>query len=124
MENINISNSEWKIMQVLWKNPNLTLKEIVEKLDKKKWKYSTIRTLVNRLHDKKVIAADMSGGNYKYYAIISEENCKINETINFLEKVYDGSIKMLVSAFTKESNLTKKEIKELMDIIDKMEGDR
>lgn len=124
MENINISNSEWKIMQILWKNPNLTLKEIVEKLDKKKWKYSTIRTLVNRLHDKKVIAADMSVGNYKYYAIISEENCKINETINFLEKVYDGSIKMLVSAFTKESNLTKKEIKELMDIIDKMEGDR
>lgn len=124
MKNINISNSEWEVMQILWKTPNLTLKEIVERLDKKKWKYSTIRTLVNRLHDKKIIAADMSSGNYKYYAIFSEENCKINETINFLKKVYDGSIKMLVSTFTKESNLTQAEIKELMDIIDKMEGEK
>ena len=83
-----ISESEWEVMKVLWKNPNSTMSFIVEQLEGRGWSYSTIKTLVKRLTDKEFVVADKSQGK------------------NFLE-----------------SNLSKKEEEELMNIINKMEED-
>ena len=49
MEKYNISESEWEVMQCLWEESNLTLKEIVERLEHTDWSDTTIRTMVTRL---------------------------------------------------------------------------
>lgn len=121
-KNISISDSEWQIMKVIWEVPNINLKEISERVDKCGWSYSTIRTLVKRLVDKGVIAADKSiSNNFKYYSIVSEEECKKKEVKSFLEKVFNGSAGMLISALTKDSELSEKEKEKLRDIIDKID---
>lgn len=121
-KNISISDAEWKVMKVLWEKPDLTLRQISSGLEDTKWSYTTIRTLVTRLMDKGAISADrMSTNNFKYYPVISESECQKKEVNNFLAKVFDGSISMLVSTLTKDSNLTEEEQKELMNIIEKME---
>ncbi|MHC1724347.1 MAG: BlaI/MecI/CopY family transcriptional regulator [Aminipila sp.] len=119
--NMSISDSEWKIMKVLWEAPNITLKEIATRVAECGWSYTTVRTLVNRLADKGAINADKSvANNFKYYPIATEEACKIKEVKSFLEKVFNGSAGMLISALTKDSNLTEEEQKELRSIIDKI----
>lgn len=119
-----ISESEWEVMKVLWKNPNSTMSFIVEQLEKKGWSYSTIKTLVKRLTDKEFVAADKSQGkNFLYKCAVKEQECKVNEAKNFLAKVFDNSLSMFVSTLVKESNLSKKEEEELMNIINKMEED-
>ncbi|WP_312092755.1 BlaI/MecI/CopY family transcriptional regulator [Aminipila sp.] len=121
-DNITISDSEWKIMKVLWGSPYITLKEIAGKVTKTGWSYTTVRTLVNRLADKGVVAADKSiANNFKYYPVAAEEECKIKEVKSFLEKVFDGSAGMLISALAKDSNLSEEERKNLKSIIDKIE---
>ncbi|MEL7655340.1 MAG: BlaI/MecI/CopY family transcriptional regulator [Bacillota bacterium] len=120
-KNLSISESEWKVMKVLWEKPNLTLKEIAAGLDETDWSYTTIRTLVTRLSEKGAIAADKSQtNNFRYYPAVSESECKFKEVNRFLSRVFDGSVSMLVSTLTKDSNLTEKEQKELMDIIEKI----
>jgi len=121
-DNITISDSEWKIMKVLWNSPYMTLKEIAGKVTTTGWSYTTVRTLVNRLADKGVVAADKSiANNFKYYPVAAEEECKIKEVKSFLEKVFDGSAGMLISALAKDSNLSEEERKNLKSIIDKIE---
>jgi len=121
-DNITISDSEWKIMKVLWSSPYMTLKEIAGKVTETGWSYTTVRTLVNRLADKGVVAADKSiANNFKYYPVAAEEECKIKEVKSFLEKVFDGSAGMLISALAKDSNLSEEERKNLKNIIDKIE---
>lgn len=121
-KNISISDSEWQIMKVLWETPNITLKEIAGKVSECGWSYSTIRTLVNRLADKGVIAADKSiANNFKYYPLALEDECKSKEVRNFLKKVFNGSAGMLISALTKDSDLSEEEQKELKIIIDKID---
>ena len=122
MKNKNISNSEWKIMKVLWETPYITLRQIYEKAGTSEgWSYTTVRTLVTRLVDKEAAAADKSGGNFKYYPLLSENECKNSEVKNFLDKVFDGRKSMLMVSLTKDSNLTAEETKTLMSLIEKID---
>lgn len=119
---LNISDSEWKIMQVVWAEPNLTLRQIYEKLADSTWSYTTVRTLVTRLVEKGALDADKTiPKNFKYYAAVSETECKKREVKSFLDRVFDGSAKMMISALTMESNLSEKEQQELLALIEKME---
>lgn len=122
-KNINISESEWKIMKVLWEKPALTLREIASGLEDTDWSYTTIRTLVTRLLEKGAVKADKKATcHFIYSPAVSESECKNKEVNRFLTRVFDGSISMLVSALTKDSNLTEEEQKKLMDMIEKMEN--
>jgi len=58
------------------------------------------------------------GTYYNYYPLVSEEKCRKEETKSFLNKVYNGYFKVLVSNFLKEQKLTKEEIEELQQILD------
>lgn len=121
-KNITISESEWKVMRILWEKPELTLKEIASGLEETDWSYTTIRTLVTRLLEKGAINADRTASNFKYSPMVTENECRRKEVNRFLARVFDGSVSMLVSTLTRDSNLTEEEQKELMSIIEKMES--
>ncbi len=123
MAKYNISEAEWKIMECLWDESNLTLKQIVERLNNSEWSYTTIRTMVKRLMVKGVIGADKSQStNFKYFTLVEEKDCKIEEAKSFLSRVFDGSVAMMVSTLAKQEELSEKEIEELKKIIDDMDG--
>lgn len=48
-QNISIAETEWKVMELLWSTPNLTIGEIKAGLSYTGWSESTIKTLVRRL---------------------------------------------------------------------------
>lgn len=124
MKEYSISESEWEVMKVLWRNPDSTISFIVDNLENKNWSYSTIKTMVKRLVDKGIVLADKTNPkNFTYKSAIREDECKINEAKNFLAKVFDNSLSMFVSTFVKNSTLSETEEKELMSIISKMEED-
>lgn len=120
MKNINISDSEWEVMKVLWEKESMTLKEIFNGIDND-WSYSTIRTLVNRLIKKGAVIADKASANFKYSAGISEKYCKKKETENFMSRVFDNSISMMFASLTRNENLTEDEYKQLLELVEKMD---
>lgn len=119
----NISESEYEIMKIIWNNGVMTSNDIIEKLKgKKKWSKNTVRTLLNRLTNKKAIRiVAQEGKNYRYQAVISEIEYESQESKSFLEKMYQGSIQNMVLQFVKENKLTKEELIELIDLIEKEE---
>lgn len=122
---ISISDAEWRIMKILWqsKDKQMTLKEIVEAAKDSGWSYTTVRTMVGRLVEKEAIAADESHPrNFLYGAAVSEEACRKEEMKSFINRIFDGSAKLMVSSLVSGKNLTKEEQKTLLEIIDKMEG--
>lgn len=122
MAKYNISEAEWRIMECLWDESNLTLKQIVEKLNDSEWSYTTIRTMVKRLMVKGIIGADKSqSSNFKYFTLVEEKDCKIEEAKSFLSRVFDGSVAMMVSTLAKQEELSKEELEELKKIIDGMD---
>lgn len=117
---ISISESEWSVMEFLWSHPLSTITDIRKALSPKGWSDSTIKTLVRRLVSKKAVAINDEGAVFHYYALLPEQDCRLKETKSFINRVYNGSVNMLVTNLASDSNLTEKETQELMRLIDKM----
>ncbi|MBR3888421.1 MAG: BlaI/MecI/CopY family transcriptional regulator [Clostridia bacterium] len=116
----NISESELEVMQAIWKLGETTSIEIVKEVSKKKgWEKNTIMTLVSRLVSKKFIEAKKRKGELILYKpLVKEDSYKVKETENFLERMYEGSINDMLAGFAKSKKITKKDLEDLMKLIE------
>lgn len=113
-----ISNAEWEVMKIIWKNSEITSTKIVEELqDKIDWKPSTVKSLINRLLNKKVIGFNKLGNEYVYFPLISETECIKQESHSFINKVFNGSIKSMLLTFVESKEISEKDIEELKNIL-------
>lgn len=115
---IKISDAELVVMKILWQMGEATSFDIIDNV-KENWNESTVRTLINRLHAKGAIEpVRRVGKTYTYRPIINEEDFKIDESNSFLKKVYEGSVDKLILNFVKQKKLSKKDLEDLMNLID------
>lgn len=124
MENqkINLTEAEWNVMECLWEQHPKTGREIVECLNQKMgWSRSTTLTLLKRLEEKGAVAGESTETKKQFYPAITRDEAANQETEDFLQRVYKGSLGMMVSAFTKKQSLTKAEIDELYAILGELE---
>lgn len=123
-ESINITDAELEIMKIIWTKPGVTAKTISDELeDKTKWSQSTIKTLLGRLCNKNVISFQKKGKEFLYHAIISYEKYSAEESKSFLEKMFNGSINLMMLNFVKSKGISHEEAEELKDILSKAQKD-
>lgn len=121
---IHITKAEMEIMRVIWDSEqSVTTKDIQEKLPDKK--ITTIVTLAGRLIEKGVLNSTKIGRSHahQYWAAISEEEYQKNQTMHFLRSIHKGSAKSLISSLFKDEELTKQDIEELREFINKKAND-
>lgn len=120
---ITVSDAELEIMKILWKRQiPLSAYEIRQHLEQsKQWERTTILTLIRRLVKKGAIHQEKKEVYY-YTANISEEVYAKQETKEFVDKIYHGNIKNLVTALFQGNNLTKQDIKELKTYIEEKDN--
>ena len=125
MEHITLSEGEWKIMKLLWASAPRTLGEISRELSEKTgWTRPTVFVMLKRLIAKEAVRIDDSGRYQEYYPRIVRQDVAPKETESFLNRVYDGSIGMLVTALTERKALSEEDIAELRQILDRAEKNR
>jgi len=118
-----ISEAEWLVCQVLWRNSPQTANAIVNKLaDKTNWNPRTIKTLLNRLIKKKVLGFESHGREYLYFPRLGEEECIQAHTQSFVKRVFDGAAGAMVVSFLKNQQLSASDIAELKVILKKKAG--
>ena len=107
-----ISDSEWKVMEILWEKGAATQSEVMDALTEH-WNKNTVYTFLSRLEHK--------GSPKRYVAVIGREECVRQEEESFLNKVYHGSAGKLVAAFVEEGRLTEKEKAMLKQLLEGMD---
>lgn len=122
MTNVNLSDGEWKIMNVLWEKGEATIMELTAALQGGTgWDKHIIITMLNRMAKKGAVSYRINGRAKQFYPIISRNEVSIRETKGFLNKVYQGSIGMMVNAMVADKALTKEDIAELYEILEQAE---
>ena len=123
-ENRRLPDAELLVMQVIWEAPDaLSLNRIIDKLQQDggpEWSVSTIRTLLGRLEKRGYLSVKKIDQERCYTALVSEQTYLKKATSGFLSQHYQNSIFRLVSTFA-DGRLTKEELKELKDIVSKLE---
>lgn len=122
-DKINLTEAEWNVMECLWEKSPRTGRETIDWLKQRMdWSRSTTLTLLRRMEEKGAVGSENSGGVKKFFPLITRDAAAIQETEDFLERVYRGSLGMMISAFTKKQNLSKNEIDELYSILNELEA--
>ena len=113
-----LTDSEWKIVNCLWKKP-MTLMELTRALYAKTgWSKQTIITLLNRMVEKGIVTFVQEGRTKWFSAAIDRTEAELEETTSFLDKVYEGNIGLLISNLKCSDKLTKEQLEELKKIIE------
>ena len=111
-----ISESELVLMKIIWKNGGAALYSLIMKeleKDKNEWKNNTVLTLLSRLVEKKFLKIKKIGRRNKYVASVTEAEYQTMQTYSFLDKVYGGNVKNLVSTLLRQDILSSDELKEI-----------
>lgn len=117
-----LTGAEWRVMECLWNRAPQTGREITETLERSVgWSRSTCLTLLHRLEEKQAVAAKAEEGVKQFRPLIRREEAAVQETENFLERVYRGSLSLMVSTLTKKQALSQKEIEELQEVLNRLE---
>jgi len=118
---LSISESEWRVMKIIWNDCPQTLPEILDRLKETGWSKTTIQTYLARLVKKGALSTKRQGKGYLYYPAVSESDCQLAESRSFLSRVYDGSLSRMVMGFVKSGELSQEELNELKSLIDQPE---
>ena len=102
---INLSDSEWKLMGRLWEAPPKTI------------------TMLSRLEAKGAVRHEEGPRAKRYYPVVERKDAARVETENFLDKVYGGSLGLMMSAMVDSRQLTAEDIAELSAILEKAGGE-
>lgn len=116
---VSLSDGEWKIMNRLWESGGSTITELTACLEKETgWDKHIIITMLGRMEKKEAVAHRQGGRAKIFYPLVSREEVSMQETRGFLEKVYRGSLGMMVNAMVADQALSEQEIQELYDILE------
>ncbi len=116
--NISLSDGEWKLMNLLWESSPRTIAQMVSALASDTgWNKNTIFVMLSRLEEKGAVRYEEGSRSRQYYPMILKEDIAIKEAKDFLNKVYDGSLSMMVASMAGQKKLTREEIDELYAIL-------
>jgi BlaI family penicillinase repressor len=115
-----ISDAEWRVCRVLWRDSPLTAGEIIERMEgETDWTPRTIKTLLNRLITKNVLGFETQGRGYLYFPLLDEEECLHVHTQSFVERFFDGAAATMLASFIEHQELSDGDIAELKAILEK-----
>ena len=124
-KSIHLNPSEWHVMEFLWDHGPATGRQAADHLTGKLgWSRSTTLTLLRRLEGKGAVASDAETGLKTFRPLVGREEAVLQETEDFLDRVYQGSLSLMVSALTKQQALPQEEIDALYAMLQEMEGER
>ncbi len=121
-DRISLSEGEWKLMNVLWERTPLTIMELTHFMEKDTgWSKNTIITMLNRLEAKGAVRHEDGERAKRFFPAILREHAVLQETRGFLDRVYEGSLSLMVDAMASSKSLSRKDIEELYEILKKAE---
>ena len=115
-----ISEAEYEVMKIIWAHAPISTNEVVSKvLETSTWSSKTIQSLLARLVKKGALEYKKHSRVYVYTPLVKEEEYLEKESTSFLNRFYNGTLNSMVVNFLSQNKLTKEDITELRNILDK-----
>jgi len=119
---LDLTEAEWKLLECLWEHSPRTGRETVDYMTKTVgWTRSTTLTMLRRMSEKGLISCDESGDVLRYSPLVQRDEAALRETKSFIDRVYKGSVSLLVNALTQKQELSREDIDELYAILRRAE---
>lgn len=112
-----ITQAELDVMDVLWQEHPLAASDVADGLAQKNWNIRTVKTLLSRLVEKKVVGTQQDGRRYLYSPLLSKQDYARSATKRLSERLFGGRAAPLVAHLAEGKGLTDDDIAELEALI-------
>jgi predicted transcriptional regulator len=118
-----LTKAEEPIMQILWQNKKMLVKDIIALLpveaNKSKPAYNTVSTLIRILEEKGFVGHEaVDKKTYLYFPLIEQEEYQNFYLKSFIGRYFSGSFSKLASFFVKENKIEAKELEEMKNFVE------
>ena len=121
-EILSLSDGEWKLMNLLWEDSPRTVAQLVKATaDDTGWSKATIFIMLGRMAEKGAVIVREGARAKQHYAAVPRDQIAARETEQFLNKVYHGSLQLMVSSMAGQKALSQEDIDELYEILRRAE---
>ena len=119
-----LPEAEFEIMQVVWGHtPPVTTSMVVTALkDKRAWRVQTVGSLMLRLLERGFLRAEKPGKDRLYYPIVGRDEYLRFETEAFIRQYHGNSLISLVNALSDDPVFSKKDLEDLLSILQQRES--
>ena len=114
-----LTKAEEDVMQLLWEAERSTVSELLERCPEPKPPHSTLSSVVRILEKKGFVGHKAYGKTHEYFPIVAREAYGRRSLGDLFRNYFDGSVPRLVSQLAEEEQLTKKEVEDLLKLLDK-----
>lgn len=116
-----LTNKEEEIMHILWKLEKAFVKDVLAEIKEDQPHYNTLSTIIRNLEEKGYVAHNAYGNTHQYYPIVVKEDYRKEFMTNAIENYFNNSYKNMVSFFAEEEKISAKELREILELIEKKE---
>src|ERR1700743_2755630 len=113
-----LTKSEEQLMELIWKQEKVFLKDILASYPDPKPAGTTIATLLKRMQDKGFVAYETFGNSRQYYPLVKKSAYFSKEVNGIVKNFFNNSALQFASFFTKSGGLSADELEDLKGIID------
>lgn len=113
-----LTRAEEQVMQVLWTLKSAYVRDILDKFPEPKPAYNTVSTIIRILEKKGFVGYNAHGKSHEYFPLITKKIYRKQYFKGFVQNYFENSYQSLTSFFTKEQNLSLKELEEIRLLID------
>lgn len=116
------TSAELEVLNILWENEPLSVKEIHEQLaETKNVGYTTTLKIMQNMTNKGLLSRELIGKSHLYTALIQKEDTQRTLLNRLVDTAFGGSASSLVMQILGNKTTTPKELDEIKRIISDME---
>ncbi len=113
-----LTEKEEEIMQILWQNGPMFVREIVEKYPEPKPHFNTVATTVRILEQKGHVAHEVVGGSHRFHPLTKMESVRSGWFGNFVKRYFSDNYMAAVSNLVEEEKISVEELRKLIDMVE------
>ena len=113
-----LTEPEWLIMNVLWERHPARARGVFERLPVGvNWAYTTVKTILDRLAEKRAIEKSKKGKIAYYEPLLSRRQARKTALRMLLDQAFDGAFGPMMHFLVEDEKLSAKEREELIQIL-------
>jgi len=115
-----LTEAEWDIIEVVWEHEPCAAPTVQEELAaRKKWTYSTVKTLMDRMAAKGLLTTERIRNLILYRSAISQKDAQRGELMRTVKRAFGGAFTPMMQFMLEDNTLSQQELRNLEEMIRK-----
>lgn len=116
---MHLTTAEEQIMKLLWKLDKAFIRDLLKEFPDPRPAPTTVITLLKRMIDKGFVSYKQYGNSREYYPLIKKGEYFSDHINGLIKDFFNNSTTQFASFFATETEMSKEELKELRELVDK-----